>query len=106
MSARTSSTRRRLLGAAVSLLLFAGALYVLHAELRDHPIREIVAELRSFSPLRLLLSLAATVLGYLALAGLRRASRSRPWDATCRSAASPTPRFSAMRSPTRCRSRS
>jgi uncharacterized membrane protein YbhN (UPF0104 family) len=69
MSARTSSTRRRLLSAAVSLLLFAGAVYVLHAELRDHPLHEILAELRSFPPLRLILSLAATVLGFLALAG-------------------------------------
>ena len=34
-------------GAAVSLLLFAGAVYVLHAELRDHPVHEIVAELRA-----------------------------------------------------------
>jgi uncharacterized membrane protein YbhN (UPF0104 family) len=69
MRSRTSTARRRLLGAAVSLLLFAGAVYVLHAELRDHPLREILAELRSFSPLRLILSLAATVLGFLALAG-------------------------------------
>src|SRR6476469_5857156 len=69
MNARTSSTPRRLLSAAVSLLLFAGAAYVLHAELRDHPLHEILAELRRFSPLRLILSLAATVLGFLALAG-------------------------------------
>jgi uncharacterized membrane protein YbhN (UPF0104 family) len=69
MSARASSTRRRLFSAAVSLLLFAGAAYVLHAELRDHPLHEILAELRRFSPLRLILSLAATVLGFLALAG-------------------------------------
>jgi uncharacterized membrane protein YbhN (UPF0104 family) len=69
MRSRTSTARRRLLGAAVSLLLFAGAVYVLHAELRDHPLREILAELRSFAPLRLILSLAATVLGFLALAG-------------------------------------
>jgi len=69
MNARTSSSPRRLLSAAVSLLLFAGAVYVLHAELRDHPLHEILAELRSFPPLRLILSLAATVLGFLALAG-------------------------------------
>ena len=53
----------------MSLLLFAGAVYVLHSELRDHPLHEILAELRSFPPLRLSLSLAATVLGFLALAG-------------------------------------
>jgi uncharacterized membrane protein YbhN (UPF0104 family) len=69
MTARSPSARRRVLGAAVSLLLFAGAVYVLHTELRNHPLHEILSELRSFSPLRLLLSLAATVLGYLALAG-------------------------------------
>ncbi len=57
------------MSAAVSLLLFGGAVYVLHTELRDHPVHEILAELRSFPPHRLWLSLAATVLGYLALAG-------------------------------------
>ena len=60
---------RRTVGAAVPLLLLAGAVVVLHGELRDHSAREIVAELRSFPPLRLVLALAATVLGYLALAG-------------------------------------
>jgi phosphatidylglycerol lysyltransferase len=57
------------LGAGVSLILFAGAVFVVRAQLRDHPARELVAELGSFSPVRLLLSLVATVLGYLALAG-------------------------------------
>jgi phosphatidylglycerol lysyltransferase len=57
------------LSVAVSLLLFAGAVYVLHTELRNHPLHEILSELRSFSPLRLLLALGATALGYLALAG-------------------------------------
>jgi uncharacterized membrane protein YbhN (UPF0104 family) len=61
--------RRRLLSAAVSLLLFAGAVYVLQSELREHSLREILGELRSFPPIRLILSLAATVLSYLALAG-------------------------------------
>jgi len=69
MTSRRSSTRRRVISAAVSLLLFAAGVYVLHAELRDHPLREILAELRSFSPLRLVLSLVATALGFLALAG-------------------------------------
>ena len=59
----------RLLGAAASVLLFAGAVYVLRAELHDQPVHAIVAELRGFRPLRLGLALAATVLGYLALAG-------------------------------------
>jgi uncharacterized membrane protein YbhN (UPF0104 family) len=69
MSASKSSTGRRVLGAGLSLLLFAGAIFVLRSELHDHPFHEILGELRSFSPLRLLLSLAATILGYLALAG-------------------------------------
>ena len=44
-------------------------MFVLRSELRDHPLHEILAELRRFPPLRLMLSLAATGLGYLALAG-------------------------------------
>jgi uncharacterized membrane protein YbhN (UPF0104 family) len=69
MTAAKRSTRRRLVSAGASLLLFAAAAFVLHSELRDHPLPEILAELRRFPPLRLLLSLAATVLGFLALAG-------------------------------------
>jgi uncharacterized membrane protein YbhN (UPF0104 family) len=72
MAASSPSLRRalrRILGAAVPLLLLTGAAVVLHGELRDHSAREIVAQLRSFPPLRLVLALAATVLGYLALAG-------------------------------------
>jgi uncharacterized membrane protein YbhN (UPF0104 family) len=53
----------------VSVLLLAGAVYVLHSELSGHSAREVLDQLRSFPPLRLLLSLAATVLGFLALAG-------------------------------------
>ena len=64
-----SPARRRLLHAALGLLLFAGAVYVLRSELRQHSLQEIVGELRGFPPLRLLLALAATGLGYLALAG-------------------------------------
>jgi phosphatidylglycerol lysyltransferase len=69
VTARKSSTRRRVLSAGASLLLFAGAVFVLHAELRDHPAHEIMGQLKTFPPLRLVLSLAATVLGFLALAG-------------------------------------
>ena len=60
---------RRLLSAALSVLLLAGAVYVLRSELREHPLQEMLGELRSFSPIRLILSLVATVLGYLVLAG-------------------------------------
>jgi uncharacterized membrane protein YbhN (UPF0104 family) len=68
-SGSSGSTRRRLLGAAVSVLLFAGAVFVLRSELRQHSVPEILGELRSFPPIRLVLSFAATVLGYLALVG-------------------------------------
>jgi uncharacterized membrane protein YbhN (UPF0104 family) len=60
---------RRLLSAALSLILLAGAVYALRSELREHSLAEILSELRSFPPIRLVLSLAATALGYLALAG-------------------------------------
>src|SRR3954469_15506582 len=63
------STRRRLLGVAVSVLLFAGAVFVLRSELRQHSLSEILSELRSFSPLRLVLAFGATLLSFLALAG-------------------------------------
>ena len=75
---------RRVLGVAVSLLLFGGAVYVLRTELHDHPLSEILAELRSFRPVRLFLCFAATLLGYLALAGydaisLAAIGRRLPW---------------------------
>jgi uncharacterized membrane protein YbhN (UPF0104 family) len=69
MTAPAPAARRHLVGTGVSLVLFAGAVFALRAELHDHPLHEIVAELRSFSPLRLVLSLGATGLGFLALAG-------------------------------------
>ena len=75
-SGSSGSTRRRLLGAAVSVLLFAGAVFVLHSELREHSLPEILAELRKFPPLRLLLALAATLLSFLALAGYDAVSLS------------------------------
>ncbi|HEU4589115.1 MAG TPA: lysylphosphatidylglycerol synthase domain-containing protein [Gemmatimonadales bacterium] len=57
------------MGAALGLVLFGGAVYVLYAELRQHSLEEILAELRAFPRIRLVLSLGATVLGYLALIG-------------------------------------
>ena len=68
-NSRSHPVRRRIVGAALSLVLFVAAMFVLRSELRDHPLHEILAELRRFPPLRLMLSLAATGLGYLALAG-------------------------------------
>src|SRR5690242_13284500 len=67
--AATRSRWWRILGAAISLLLFVAAIWVLRSELQNHPLHEILAELKSFRPLKLFLSLAATILGYLALAG-------------------------------------
>jgi hypothetical protein len=63
-SGSSGSTRRRLLGAAVSVLLFAGAVFVLRSELRQHSLSEILDELRGFSPLRLFLALAATLVSF------------------------------------------
>jgi uncharacterized membrane protein YbhN (UPF0104 family) len=68
-SSKSKLTLRRLVGTAFGILLFVGAVYVLRSELRQHSIEEIIAELRAFPRLRLLLAVAATVLGYLALAG-------------------------------------
>jgi uncharacterized membrane protein YbhN (UPF0104 family) len=67
-SAATSKWRR-ILGAAISVLLFAGAVLVLHSELREHSLRDILTELRGFPRIRLVLALGATALGYLALVG-------------------------------------
>jgi uncharacterized membrane protein YbhN (UPF0104 family) len=58
--------------------------YVLRTELHDHPLSEILAELRSFPPVRLVLCIVATILGYLALAGydaisLATLGRRLPW---------------------------
>jgi uncharacterized membrane protein YbhN (UPF0104 family) len=49
--------------------LFAGAVFVLRSQLREHSLEEILDELRAFPRLRLLLALGTTFLGYLALAG-------------------------------------
>jgi uncharacterized membrane protein YbhN (UPF0104 family) len=68
-SAAPASARHRILGTALSVLLFVGAVFALRSELQEHSLPEILGELRSFPPIRLVLSLAATVLGYLALAG-------------------------------------
>jgi uncharacterized membrane protein YbhN (UPF0104 family) len=83
-AARRRSQARRVAGLAVSLLLFGGAVYVLQSELHNHPLPEILAELRGFSPIRLVLCLVATLLGYLALAGYDALSlvtlgRRLPW---------------------------
>jgi uncharacterized membrane protein YbhN (UPF0104 family) len=68
-SSKTTSKRWRIVGTALGLILFAGAVYVLRSELRAHSLREIVDELRAFPRIRLALALCATALGYLALAG-------------------------------------
>ncbi len=103
-SGSSGSTRRRLLGVAVSVLLFAGAVFVLRSELRQHSLSEILDQLRGFSPLRLFLALGATLLSFLALAGydaLSLAALAGGW----RSAASPTRPSSGTRSPIPCPSR-
>jgi uncharacterized membrane protein YbhN (UPF0104 family) len=65
---------RRIVGIGLSLLLFAGAVFVLRAELQHHSLSEILDELRGFERIRLALALGATVLGYLAFAGYEAVS--------------------------------
>jgi len=49
-SRSSKSTRRRLIGAAVGVLLFfAAAVFVLWSELREHSLAELMAELRALS---------------------------------------------------------
>jgi uncharacterized membrane protein YbhN (UPF0104 family) len=72
--ARKSSSARRarwrhIIGIVLSVLLFAGAVLVLRAELRQQSVHEILDELRGFKRIRLAMALGATVLGYLAFAG-------------------------------------
>ena len=68
-SAPHRSRWRRIVGVGLSLLLFAGAVFVLRAKLQTHSLSEILDELRSFKRGRLALALGATVLGYLVFAG-------------------------------------
>jgi uncharacterized membrane protein YbhN (UPF0104 family) len=79
-----TSTRRRALGALVSLALFLAALWVLRGELRAHTAAAVLRELLSLPRSSLALSLACTALGYLALTGhdvvaLRHLGRSIPY---------------------------
>jgi uncharacterized membrane protein YbhN (UPF0104 family) len=79
-----TSTRRRVLGALVSLALFLAALWVLRGELRSHTAAAVLQELLSLPRSNLALSLACTALGYLALTGhdvvaLRHLGRSIPY---------------------------
>jgi phosphatidylglycerol lysyltransferase len=57
------------LGPLLGLLLFSAALWVLHHELRAYHYRDIVRHVGELSPHRLLLALALTILGYVALTG-------------------------------------
>ena len=58
---------KRLLGPLIGVVLLGGALMVLRHELGEHSLREVFKDLLSLSPFRLVLSLAATALSYLAL---------------------------------------
>lgn len=59
----------RVVGAAVGLGLLAGAVWVLHRELRHYSFREVVQELLATSPSRIGLAIGATVISYAALIG-------------------------------------
>jgi uncharacterized membrane protein YbhN (UPF0104 family) len=60
---------RRALGMALGTALFAVAAWVIVSQLRRHSIAAVIAELGALAPLRLMLSLGASALGYAALAG-------------------------------------
>jgi len=53
----------------VSLLLFGAALWILRDVVREYDVREIVVDLRSIAPLRIVASLCLTAVAYLALVG-------------------------------------
>ncbi len=59
----------RYLGPLATLLLFAAALWVLHAELAEHRFADIGRELKAIPAARLLLAAALSALGYLVLTG-------------------------------------
>jgi uncharacterized membrane protein YbhN (UPF0104 family) len=77
-------TVRRWLTTAFTVVVFAGAVWVLYAELRHHSLVAIVDELRALPAARLALAVLAAALGYLALAGhdalsLRLLGRALPF---------------------------
>lgn len=57
------------MGWLLEIALLCGAVWVLHRALRDVPLREIVLEVRSLPPGRIVPALGLTALGYLALGG-------------------------------------
>jgi len=76
---------KRVAGGLIGLLLLGGAVFVLHAELRQHSLAEILSELQSLPPLRVGLSLAVLVDAFLIRATLvpafmRLAGRSNWWS--------------------------
>jgi uncharacterized membrane protein YbhN (UPF0104 family) len=65
---RGALPRLRLLGPLIGVALLAGAAWVLLRELHELTLQDMVREIRSFPPGRLLASLGLSILGYLALA--------------------------------------
>jgi uncharacterized membrane protein YbhN (UPF0104 family) len=62
-----SAPARRVIGALIGVILLAVALWVIHHELGQHSIREVIQDLRALPPARLGLCLLATLLSYAAL---------------------------------------
>jgi phosphatidylglycerol lysyltransferase len=74
---------RRWLGPALSLLLFAGVLYLLHRELEQHSWHDVLRHLRELTPGALLAAFGFTVASYTALSmvealGLRHVGQAVP----------------------------
>lgn len=57
------------LGPLFGFLLFTGALWLLHRELAEYRFHDILRDLESISPFRLLLAVVLTIASYLALTG-------------------------------------
>lgn len=59
----------RTLGPSIALVFFSAALWVIHSELKAHPIHEIVLHIREIPGTRFLLALGLTTLNYMIMTG-------------------------------------
>ena len=60
---------RRIMGPSLSVILFAVALWLLHSELRNYHLRDILNALESIPAGRLAAAFGLTVLSYAVMAG-------------------------------------
>ncbi|WP_246327341.1 hypothetical protein [Candidatus Competibacter phosphatis] len=95
----------RLAGPLIGLMLFAGALWVLHQALAEYRYQDVVAYLRHLPSSQLFAALLGTALSYLVTTGydwlaLRYVRRPLPWSKVASPPCSVMP--SATRSDCRC----